>query len=325
MTPTMTLWSAGQSLLLLLVVSYISFPLAALVSLCIFVFTGAKIAYLKSQGLQEQPTPFSNPRKILITGASSGIGEGLALSYAKDKATLFLIGRSAERLEPVNKACTDLGAKVFTIEVDVTDEKSMTKIMKELDQQHDGIDLVIANAGVSSQMLDENLSFEEKTRQIFRTNIDGVFNTILPVIEPFKNRNKGQIAVVSSLSGVMNFPRSAAYSASKSVLNTYCRDMRDVLRHYNVSVCTILPGYVRSKMTDKDREKDPSKKMPFFWETDRAVEYIKDGLRNDCSVIAFPFPMYAVCYLVAMLPPFMLEQLYKVLKLSKGLNWNRIP
>jgi len=101
--------------------------------------------------------------------------------------------------------------------------------------------------------------------------------------------------------------------------------MRDVLRHYNVSVCTILPGYVRSKMTDTDREKNPSKKMPFFWETDRAVEYIKDGLRNDCPVIAFPFPMYAVCYLVSILPPFMLEQLYKVLKLSKGLNWKQVP
>jgi len=178
------------------------------------------MAYLKSQGMQEQPTPFSNPTKILITGASSGIGEGLALSYAKDKVTLFLLGRSAQRLEAVTRACTQLGAKVFPIEVDVTDEKSMTKIMKELDQQHEGIDLVIANAGTSSQMLDQTLSFEEKTRQILRTNIDGVFNTILPIIEPFKNRNKGQIAVVSSLSGVMNFPRSAAYSASKSVLNT---------------------------------------------------------------------------------------------------------
>jgi len=283
------------------------------------------MAYLKSQGIAEQPTPFSNPSKILITGASSGIGEGLALSYAKDKATLFLIGRSAQRLEGVTKACTQLGAKVFPIEADVTDEKAMTKLMKELDQEHDGLDLVIANAGTSGQMLDEKLSFEDKTRQIFRTNVDGVFNTILPIIEPFKNRGKGQIGVVSSLAGVISFPRSAAYNASKSVLNTYCRDMRDVLRHYGVSVCAILPGYVKSNMTDTDKQKNPTKKMPFFWETDRAVEYIKDVLRNDCSVIAFPFPMYAACFLVSTLPPFVLEQLYKVAKFSKGLNWNRIP
>jgi len=296
-----------------------------LVSLCFVLFAGGKMAYLKSQGIAEQPTPFSNPSKILITGASSGIGEGLALSYAKDKATLFLIGRSAQRLEGVTKACTQLGARVFPIEADVTDEKAMTKLMKELDQEHDGLDLVIANAGTSGQMLDEKLSFEDKTRQIFRTNVDGVFNTILPIIEPFKNRGKGQIGVVSSLAGVISFPRSAAYNASKSVLNTYCRDMRDVLRHYGVSVCAILPGYVKSNMTDTDKQKNPTKKMPFFWETDRAVEYIKDVLRNDCSVIAFPFPMYAACFLVSTLPPFVLEQLYKVAKFSKGLNWNRIP
>jgi len=317
-------WTAAQNLLLVLVVSYISLPLAALSLVIFVVYAGGKLAYLKSQGLQEEPSKFSNPSKILITGASAGIGEGLALSYAKDKATLFLLGRNASRLEAVTKACTQLGAKVFPIEADVTDEKMMTKLMKDLDQEH-GLDLVIANAGTSGHMLGENLTFEEKTRLVLRTNIDGVFNTILPIIEPFKNRGKGQIAVVSSLAGVISFPRSAAYNASKAVLNVYCRDMRDVLRHYNVSVCSILPGYVRSNMTDTDKQKNPSKKMPFFWETDRAVEYIKNGLRNDVSVIAFPFPMYAACYIVSILPPFVLEQFYKLVNLSRGLSWNRLP
>jgi len=324
MTPTSVCWSSSQNILLLLAAAYISFPLAALTSLLFLLYSGAKLIYLKSQGMQEQPTPFSNPSKILITGASSGIGEGLALSYAKDKATLFLIGRSVQRLESVTKACTQLGAKVFPIEADVTDEKTMTKVIKDLDQEHQ-IDLVIANAGVGGHMLDEKLSFEDKTRQILRTNVDGVFNTILPLIESFKNRGKGQIAVVSSLAGVISFPRSAAYNASKSILNTYCRDMRDVLRHYNVSVCSILPGYVRSNMTESDKQKNPNKKMPFFWETDRAIEYIKYGLRNDISVIAFPFPMYAVCFLVSTLPPFILEQFYKLVNLSKGTSWKKLP
>jgi len=302
-------------------ISHVSFPLATILAVFLFLRAAAVKLYRIITGRSDEEGQIK-PKTVLITGASSGIGEGLALSYAKDKCTVILLGRDKGRLENVRKACSALGGHAIPVIVDVTDEKLMSQTMKELDQKHE-LDLVIANAGITANMLPDDMSFELKTKQIFRTNIDGVFNTVLPVVDSFKARGRGQFAFVSSISGVLDFPKNPAYSCSKSCLITFSQHLREVLRGYHVSVCCITPGFVRSAMTDARTEKTGSP-MPFFWETDRAVEYIKAGLRNDEGVISFPLPLYSVAYIISILPPFILETLFKVANINKNMAWNRV-
>ena len=137
----------------------------------------------------------SGPFKhILITGASSGIGEALAIVYAAPGVTLSLSGRNEARLAAVAEACQKRGADVHYSVCDVTDRAAMASWIATRDQAV-SLDLVIANAGVSAGIGES----DDTTRRIFAINLDGVINTVLPALEFMRPRRRGQIALVSSL------------------------------------------------------------------------------------------------------------------------------
>ena len=134
---------------------------------------------------------------IVITGASSGIGFALAKSYAKVKVNLLLLGRDKLRLEKCQKTCQTLGANAIIKIVDVTDYQKIHEILQEFDQQYP-IDLIIANAGISAGTSGNGESYQQ-LKNIFDTNIYGVINSFYPVLEKFKARKSGQIAIMSSM------------------------------------------------------------------------------------------------------------------------------
>jgi len=142
-----------------------------------------------------------HPKSILITGASSGIGEALALAYAAPNIRLNLSGRNQERLEAVAQACRHKGAIVDIKILDVCDRQTMERWITEAKA-----DLVIANAGISGGTggAKAGESFDS-ARQIFDVNLNGVLNTIEPAVRVFQERDsgkiKGQIAIISSLAG----------------------------------------------------------------------------------------------------------------------------
>jgi len=155
-------------------------------------------------------------KSILITGASSGIGTALALAYAKEENFLALCGRNAERLDGIAEQCREKGARVVTEVLDVTDEIAVSDWMQQIDNQTT-LDLVIANAGIAGG--DDGAGFgPAATRKIFRTNIEGVVNTVLPALELMEARGTGQIAIVSSLASFQGFPGTPAYAASKAAV-----------------------------------------------------------------------------------------------------------
>ena len=233
-----------------------------------------------------------NPKTILITGASSGIGKSLAESYAQKDITLYLMGRNMERLNEVAKICQEKGAVTHCSAVCVTDTSPMQEKINAWDDESP-IDLVIANAGISYKGAES----ADKAREVFRTNIDGVLNTVLPLIPKMQERGKGQIALMSSLSAFRGMPTAQSYSASKAAVKSYGEALRPRLKPSGISVSVIYPGFIRTPLTDKN-----TFKMPFLMEPEEAAQIIKSKLSRNKGIIAFPWPMYFMSWLLGVLP-----------------------
>ena len=237
-----------------------------------------------------------DPRSILITGASSGIGEALAMAYARPGIRLILSGRDSTRLATVAAACGGRGASVRTEAIDVTDRAAMARWIDLVDTESP-LELLIANAGISAGTFDGGES-PDQARAIFATNLDGVLNTVLPAIPHLTRRGRGQIALMSSLASFRGFPGAPAYCASKAAVRVWGEALRGELQPAGVSVSVLCPGFIVSRMTAGNRFR-----MPFLMESDRAAQIVRRGLARDRARIAFPWPMYAGAWLLGLLPP----------------------
>lgn len=244
-------------------------------------------------------------KNILITGASSGIGEALALYYAKQPETenLFICGRNKSRLNAVKKACLKAGsAKIHAQILDVTDKEAVKKWLNEAEKTA-YLNLVFANAGVAT--LKET---PENIYNTFKTNVMGVINTITPAIEIYKKRRDKDkiIAITASIAGYHGLPTCPSYSASKACVKAYGESLRTHLLPYNIQVNTICPGFIRSRITDKN-----TCPMPFFMEAAPAAELIAKRIQKNVGLIAFPWPMRLAAWFGSILPNALSDFIYK--------------
>jgi short-subunit dehydrogenase len=237
----------------------------------------------------------SGPRSILITGASSGLGGALAVAYAADGVRLALGGRDAARLADVAQACRQRGADVETTTVDVVDREAMTVWVEAADRTQ-ALDLIIANAGISGGTGGRGEDAAQ-TRAIMATNVDGVLNTILPAIPMMRDRGHGQVAMVSSLAGILAMPGAPAYSASKAAVRAWGESLRGWLGRRGIHVSVICPGFIDTPLTRDNRYA-----MPFLIDADGAARIIVRGLARNQAMIAFPWPMIALARFLAALP-----------------------
>lgn len=252
----------------------------------------------------------ATPRTIVITGASSGIGTALALEYAAMGVRLGLFGRNETRLRTLQAACIAKGASADIFCVDVTQQAHMEKALQEFDALHP-IDLLIANAGISGGS-GGGTEGDDQTRRIFSVNVDGVLNSVLPVIPRMTERKKGQIAVMSSLAGMRGLPSAPAYSASKAAVKHYGEALRGSLDKFGISVSVICPGYVKTPLTDKN-----TFPMPFLMSAEKAAKIIRRGLRWKRARIAFPLSLYLPLWLLSCLSPSLTDWFFSRLP-SKG-------
>jgi short-subunit dehydrogenase len=244
------------------------------------------------------------PRSILVTGASSGIGAALARSYAAPGVRLALTGRDTGRLAKVATYCRAAGADVEAATIDVLDRVTLARWLLELDGRHP-LDLVIANAGVSAGTAD-GLETEEQTRHVFAVNLDGALNTVLPLLPAMCARRHGQIALMSSLASFRGFPGAPAYSASKAALRIWGEGLGGDLASFGIAVSVICPGFVVSRMTAGNRFP-----MPMLMRAERAAAIIRRGLARGRPRIAFPGPIYALAWLLGALPPALIDPLLR--------------
>lgn len=236
-----------------------------------------------------------DPCSILITGGSSGIGAALAVCYAAPGVHLALGGRDPDRLEAVAEECRAAGADVAVRIVDVTDSTATESWIDEVETRRP-IDLAFANAGVAIGT-GRPSDLDRVATDTFAVNVGGVFNTVHPVLRHMAARGAGQIALVSSLAGFRGMPSSPAYCASKAAVRSYGEALRGWAGRHGVQVSVICPGFVRSGITDQNRFP-----MPFLMDADRAAAIIRRGLRRNRGRIAFPWPMYAIVWLMNSLP-----------------------
>lgn len=223
---------------------------------------------------------------VAITGANSGIGEALAKAFAKEKTgmNLLLIARDRSRLQGVKEACEKLGAQVTTESCDVTNADSLNTILQKYDDAHP-IDLLIANAGVTPGTLGVK-SIEAHTQPVFDINVNGVFNTVFPIMNRMRQRKQGTIALVSSLASYTPMGLNNSYHAAKAAVRYFGEGLRALCAADKVNVVTICPGFVRSPMTDVEKGRV---NMVGLVELDDAVATIKDGIQRNVGVVNFPF------------------------------------
>lgn len=249
---------------------------------------------------------FKHPRSILITGASSGLGAALARAYASSGVHLALSGRDAPRLQAVAAACQGRGAEVRTETIDVGDRARLAAWIDACDDAAP-LDLVIANAGVSAGTGSGGEN-DAQTRRIFAINVEGVVNTVMPALPAMRRRRRGQIAIVSSLAAFRGFPGAPAYCASKAAVRVWGEALRPHLAGEGIGVCVICPGYVKTPMTAVNEFP-----MPLLMDSDAAARRIVRGLARNKARIAFPLPMYALVWLIAALPPALVDPLMRAL------------
>jgi short-subunit dehydrogenase len=245
------------------------------------------------------------PKIILITGASSGIGAALARYYAGPGISLHISGRDQDRLRETATQCRAQHATVHDVIVDVGDMNAMSNWIALATQKSGVPDLVIANAGISSgggPVAAPNLIDEQATRNIMAVNIAGVLNTLLPVIPIMLEQEHGQIAIISSIAGSRGLPSAPAYSASKAAVKAYGEALRPRLAKHGVQLSVVMPGFVESRITDAN---DYS--MPMIMDADKAAKIIARGLAVNRARIAFPLPMAFMSWLIACLPPALID------------------
>lgn len=259
--------------------------------------------------------PQTNSKMVVITGASSGIGEALAHQYASQGHALAVTGRNKQRLDEVVKICEDKGASyVESAVLDVTDQKAMREWIEKINTKQP-IDLIIANAGISGGMGGlKGQDLFKQARQIFEINIMGVVNSIEPVYENMIKRRRGQIALISSLASFSPWSGAPAYSSSKAAVRFLGEGMGASCRQSNINVSVICPGFVESRMTDVN-----DFPMPMMVSAEKAAKIIVSGLEKKKQLIVFPLTIYILVRLVSYLPSSFISLLTRLLPAKKGM------
>ncbi|HHF2874695.1 SDR family oxidoreductase [Vibrio diabolicus] len=186
---------------------------------------------------------------IVITGASSGIGEAIARHFSEQGHALLLLARRVERLEALNLPNT------LCEKVDVTDKASFEAAIEKAEALYGPVDALVNNAGV---MLLGQIDTQEASewKRMFDVNVLGLLNGMQSVLAPMKARNSGTIINISSIAGKKTFPDHAAYCGTKFAVHAISENVREEVASSNVRVTTIAPGAVETELLSHTTSQD---------------------------------------------------------------------
>jgi len=223
-------------------------------------------------------------RNVVITGASSGIGEALAVELAKRGwERIALLGRRADALESVAKEVLSEGSKPMAIVCDVRDAQSVRDAVARVEAEWGAVDLAIANAGIGFPTPAHRFKLDD-AKAIMQTNFDGMLHLWDAVSPKMLARYEGHFVAIASLAGLRGLPGSSVYSASKAAMQAWMEASRAELTGSGIAMTIVNPGFVATPMVEKNRFK-----MPFLMQTRDAVRTIADGIERQARVVEFPF------------------------------------
>lgn len=234
--------------------------------------------------------------RIILTGASSGIGAALALEYARPGASMLLIARNRERLAEIADAARSRGAAVEIAVIDVTDEPAMKAAIEAFDDAAP-VDIVIANAGIALGRRRGGPEAPGVARQQVEVNLMGMLHTVEPMLPRLIERGAGRIAMVGSIAGLRPQADIPTYSATKAAVHGYGEAIRSWLRGHGVSVTVISPGFITSPMSAKHHGP-----KPFEISAEKAAAIMARAIENRRGRLVLPWPWSILLWFEQFLP-----------------------
>ena len=232
---------------------------------------------------------FWKDKVVLLTGASSGIGEALAVALAKKGAILGLLARRKELLEKIKKECEKVGGTARVFACDVTNEDAVLAAADDFYHEFDRIDILIANAGIGGNDSETRSLQPLAVRKVIDINLMGAVNSVHAVLPRMLKRGSGQLVAISSLAGFRGLPKSAAYSASKAGMTAFFESVRLDTKYSGIDVTIIQPGFIKTPLTS-----GRASKMPFLMELDTAIPLFIKAIEKKKRFAAFPWQLATV-------------------------------
>lgn len=226
---------------------------------------------------------------IFLTGASSGIGEGLALALAKRGAVLGLVARREEMLDDLADRCRVAGGQARVFAVDVTDEIAVAEAAEDMRAEFGHIDILIANAGIGGNDDETRAYTPHAVKKVIDINLLGAVNAVHAVVPHMIERGSGQLVAISSLAGFRGLPKSAAYASSKAAMTAFFESVRLDVKHSGTDVTIIQPGFIKTPLTAGRHNK-----MPFLMELDDAIPLFIKAIEKKKKFAAFPWQLATI-------------------------------
>lgn len=238
-----------------------------------------------------------DPPVAFVTGASSGIGRGLAVRLAGAGYAIALAARRQDRLEEVASDILDRDGAASVHPCDVSDPEQVRRAVADCRAALGPVQLLVANAGVALRDSADDLDAEDVER-VFRVNFMGAVYAVEAVLPEMLSRGSGQLAAVASLAGLGGLRGRAAYGASKAAMIHFFESLRMELRPRGVAVTVANPGFVRTEMTELGDDRP----RPFMMDVDSAADRIARAILARRRALAFPWQLAVPAGLCRALP-----------------------
>lgn len=236
---------------------------------------------------------------ILITGASSGLGKGMAIEFAKQGYNLALCARREDRLVELKQQLEAINPaiKVFIKTLDVNQHDDVFTVFKYFNQQMAGLDRVIINAGMG-RGASIGTGYFEANKQTAETNFIAALAQAEAAMEIFREQNHGHLVTISSISALRGFRRAlTVYAATKSAISTLSEGIRVDVLDTPIKISCIHPGFIRSEINEK------VKKVPFIVDTETGCKALVKAINKEQANSYVPnWPWSVVRWLIPVLP-----------------------
>ena len=243
-------------------------------------------------------------KHVIVTGASSGLGESLALEMAARGARVTLMARREQQLDGVAEQIVSAGGEAFAVATDVTNQESVIESTRRAVETFGPVDVLVANAGISPNNSARNLDIAI-SEETMRINYLGVIYGMQAVLPSMIERGTGTVMAISSLAALRGMPTMAPYCASKAAVSAWMESLRPELKSLGVKLIVAHLGYIKTPMTEHHQGN-----LPYLVEPRDAARLLVQGMQKGAREISFPWQLVVLFKVAAMLPGALYDRLF---------------